>query len=137
MKQRIINLVAVLGIAVLSVAGTSVLPSSSVYAGDVDPTKQAREGLTAVGGGGEKNQLRPQLKTVINVLLFIVGAVSVIMIVIGGFKYVISNGDSTAVASAKNTILYAVIGLVVALLAFAIVNFVLTSFTPGSPDASD
>ena len=68
-------------------------------------------------------------KTITNVLLFLIGAVSVIMLIIGGIRYTISGGDSTAVTSAKNTILYAVIGIIVALLAYAIVNFVLGSFT--------
>ncbi len=67
-------------------------------------------------------------KTVVNTMLFILGIVAVIMIVIGGIRYVVSNGDSAAVAGAKNTILYAVIGLVVAILAYAIVNFVVTTF---------
>src|SRR5690606_12035408 len=52
------------------------------------------------------------VKTIINVLLYTVGAVSIIMIIVGGFKYVTSGGDSTGVTSAKNTILYSVIGLV-------------------------
>ena len=68
--------------------------------------------------------------TIINVLLFIIGAISVIMLIIGGIRYTLSGGDSGAVTSAKNTILYAIIGLVVAFLAFAIVNFVLGTFTP-------
>ncbi|NLA42691.1 hypothetical protein GX865_00830 [Candidatus Saccharibacteria bacterium] len=63
-----------------------------------------------------------------NVLLFIVGAISVIMIIIGGLRYVISGGDSTNVSAAKNTILYAIIGIVISLLAYAIVNFVLEAF---------
>lgn len=67
-------------------------------------------------------------QTVANVLLFIVGAVSVIMLIVGGIRYTISQGDSGAVTSAKNTILYAIIGIVVSLLAFAVVNFVITSF---------
>lgn len=66
--------------------------------------------------------------TITNVLLFLVGAISVIMLIIGGIRYTISGGDSTAVTSAKNTILYAVIGIIVSLLAYAIVNFVLGSF---------
>lgn len=65
--------------------------------------------------------------TIVNILLFIIGAVSVIMLIIGGIKYTVSGGDSTAITSAKNTILYAIIGLVVAFLAFAAVNWVLTS----------
>lgn len=67
-------------------------------------------------------------KTVTNVLLFIIGAISVIMLIIGGIRYVVSGGDSGAVTSAKNTILYAVVGIVVAILAYALVNFVVTSF---------
>ncbi len=67
-------------------------------------------------------------QTVTNVLLFIIGAVSVIMLIIGGIRYTVSQGDQGAVTSAKNTILYAIIGLVVAILAYAAVNFVITSF---------
>lgn len=70
-------------------------------------------------------------KTVTNVLLFIIGAISVIMLIIGGIRYVVSGGDSGAVTSAKNTILYAVVGIVVAILAYALVNFVITSFAAG------
>lgn len=64
------------------------------------------------------------IKNVTNVLLFLVGAVSVIMLVLGGFKYVASNGNADQIKSAKNTILYAVIGLVVAIIAYAVVDFV-------------
>lgn len=65
--------------------------------------------------------------TIINVLLFVIGAVAVIMLIYGGIRYTISGGDSASVTAAKNTILYAIVGIVVALLAYAIVNFVLTS----------
>jgi multisubunit Na+/H+ antiporter MnhB subunit len=75
-------------------------------------------------GGGDGSIFQ----TVTNVLLFIIGAVSVIMLIIGGIRYTISQGDSAAVTSAKNTILYAIIGIVVAILAYAAVNFVITSF---------
>ncbi|WP_330272279.1 pilin [Lentzea sp. NBC_00516] len=66
------------------------------------------------------------LDAVINVLLFIIGAIAVVMIVIGGLRYVTSNGDSKAVAAAKETVIYSVIGLTIALISYAIVNFVLT-----------
>lgn len=70
--------------------------------------------------------------TITNVLLFIIGAIAVIMIVIGGLRYVISGGDSNQVTAAKNTILYAIVGIIVAILAYAVVNFVIGSFLPGS-----
>ncbi|MEP6710460.1 MAG: hypothetical protein ABJA64_01970 [Candidatus Saccharibacteria bacterium] len=67
-------------------------------------------------------------KIITNVLLFIIGAISVIMLIIGGIRYTVSGGDSAAVTSAKNTILYAIVGIIVALLAYALVNFVIGSF---------
>ncbi|MFZ1257926.1 MAG: hypothetical protein WAQ25_00460 [Candidatus Saccharimonas sp.] len=67
-----------------------------------------------------------------SVLLFIVGAIAVIMIVIGGLRYVISGGDASHVQAAKNTILYALVGVIVAILAYAAVNFVVNSFVPSS-----
>lgn len=69
--------------------------------------------------------------TITNVLLFIIGAIAVIMIVIGGIRYVVSGGDSSQITAAKNTILYAIVGIIVAILAYAAVNFVLQSFIPG------
>ena len=68
-------------------------------------------------------------QTITNVLLFIIGAISVIMLIIGGIRYVVSGGDSSAITSAKNTILYAVVGIVIAILAYALVNFVIESFS--------
>ena len=65
---------------------------------------------------------------IINTALFIIGVLSVIMLIYGGIRYTISAGDSKQVEAAKNTILYAIIGIIVALLAGAIVNFVLSSF---------
>lgn len=62
-----------------------------------------------------------------NTILLIVGLISVIMLVYGGLRYILSGGDSKKVTDAKNTVLYAIIGLIISLLAFAIVNFVLNS----------
>ena len=63
-------------------------------------------------------------RTVVNVLLFIVGAISVIMLIWGGIRYTTSGGNANSVTAAKNTIMYAIIGLVVAIFAYAIVNWV-------------
>lgn len=60
-----------------------------------------------------------------NVLIFLVGAIAVIMLIVGGLRYVISGGDPKNVEGAKNTIFYAIIGIVVAILAYAAVNFVI------------
>ncbi|MBO4812770.1 hypothetical protein J5491_01325 [Candidatus Saccharibacteria bacterium] len=71
-------------------------------------------------------------KQVTNTVLYIVGIIAVIMLIIGGIKYVVSGGDSKKVTDAKNTILYAIIGLIIAFLAFAIVNFVISALPSSS-----
>lgn len=99
-------------------------------AGAFDASIQS--GADAARGSDQTANLFGQtgiFRTITNVLLFVLGAVSVIMIIIGGLRYVISGGNSTAVTAAKNTILYAIVGVIVALLAYAIINFVLGSFS--------
>ena len=66
-------------------------------------------------------------KRIINIFSIVVGAVSVVMIIIGGFRYIISGGDSSGVSGAKNTILYAVVGLVIVLFAQVIIRFILSN----------
>ncbi len=72
-----------------------------------------------------------------NTVLYIVGIISVIMLIYGGLRYVISGGDSKKVTDAKNTILYAIIGLIVSILAFAIVNFVINAITGTTNNAAN
>lgn len=62
-----------------------------------------------------------------NTVLMVVGLISVIMLVYGGLRYITSGGDSKKVTDAKNTILYAIIGLIICVLSYAIVTFVLTT----------
>jgi len=69
------------------------------------------------------------IHTIVNLLSAIVGVVAVIMIIVGGFRYITSGGNDTSVTSAKNTILYAIIGLVVVALAQIIVRFTLSKLT--------
>lgn len=81
---------------------------------------------------GDETEAEDIVKRLINVFLYAIGALSVIMIIFSGFKYVNSRGDAEGVKSAKNTLTYSVTGLIVALLAFTIVNFVIESFNQTS-----
>lgn len=74
-----------------------------------------------------EDTLMPTIGTIINVALGVLGIVAVIVIIYGGFTYMTSSGDAAKITKAKNTIIYGVIGLVIALLAFAIVNFVISN----------
>ena len=89
-----------------------------------------RRGVQYTGDAGTdpaEGSLSTLVRKVLSVLSIVVGVVSVIMIIVGGFQYVISGGDSSKVGNAKNTILYAIIGLVIVAFAQIIVNFVLTT----------
>lgn len=92
-----------------------------------DARGEIREGFNQVGGNTETTPLSLRIKNIVNLFLYVIGVLSVIMIVVGGIRYTISAGDAGRIKAAKDTIMYAVIGLAVALFAYAIVNFVLTN----------
>lgn len=79
-------------------------------------------------GGCDPDALNSTVETIAETLIFLVGAVSVVVLIIAGLMYVTSAGNPEQTKRAKDAIIYAVVGLVVAILAFAIVNFVLGQF---------
>ncbi len=76
-------------------------------------------------GGSADTTINNLLTDIINIVSLVVGVVAVIMIIIGGLKYILSGGDSGNVTSAKNTVLFAIVGLVIVALAQFIVRFVI------------
>lgn len=76
---------------------------------------------------GDGSGIKKIAKNIVNLVSIVVGAVSILMIIYGGFRYITSGGDSGRVGTAKNTLIYAVIGLIVVALAQLIVNFVLST----------
>lgn len=97
------------------------------------PAQCVTSGTSAISEPQPKGQDAPtlgdEIHTIVNALLFILGAISVVTIVVGGIRYTTSGGDSSSIQAAKNTVLYSVVGLVIATLAYAIVNFVISSFS--------
>lgn len=112
---------------VASVLSVPLVATSPVAA--IDGTaQQACEGVRAAGGGNcGGNRFEDFMKSIVNILLFIIGTISVIMIIVGGLRYVLSGGDAGSIKAGKDTVIYAIIGLVVAIMAYAIVNFVISS----------
>jgi hypothetical protein len=114
-----------------------VIYAKPVLADCNNPTSNAEAvqcGSNNVGGGAKTGAqatkaVNNTITTVINILSVVGGIVAVVFIIIGGFRYITSAGDSSKVGSAKNTILYAVIGLVIVALAQIIVHFVLAKAT--------
>ena len=130
MKKVILNAIA----AVLMVFGLGTLATISPAHAEVI----CANGKTATSielcdewsgkdGISKNSDLMSILTIIINVIVGVVGFVAVVMIIIGGISFATSQGDTARTTKARNTILYGVVGLVVALLAFAIVNFVLSS----------
>ncbi len=116
-------------LAVLVTGLFTLLSSHALYAIS-DMSIQA--GVNAARGNSQPAELFGVggiFTTITNVLLFVVGALSVVMVIVGGLRYVVSGGNSTAVTGAKNTILYAIVGILVAFLAYAAVNFLLGSLS--------
>ena len=115
-------------LAVFGLVAVPLVPAATTFAAD-SPVDSIEEGLKGAGGSdANQDDLKKNIQTVVNVLLFILGAIAVIVIIIGGIRYTTSNGDPGQTKAAKDTILYAVIGLIVAILAYAIVSFVLNAF---------
>jgi len=101
------------------------LCSGSAVNFSTDPNKQTDCDKTAGSGDSATNLA----KGIINVISLVVGAAAVIMLIFGGFRYVTSGGKQESVTSAKNTIIYAIIGLVIVALAQVVVQFVLNKTT--------
>lgn len=124
LQQKILSLVVATGLAV-----TGLFLAPAVNAACDSAAGCVSEGVTQVGPtGSSATSVGEIIKIVVNIMLFILGAVCVVMIVIGGIRYATSQGEQSSLSAAKNTILYAVVGLVVAIAAYAIVNFVIGQF---------
>lgn len=108
---------ALLGVAVVATLMTGRAMAFNVYDG-VNAARADGMPTELVGENGIFLQIT-------NTILYAVGIIAVVMLIWGGVRYIISGGDGKKVTDAKNTILYAILGLVVALLSYAIVNFVL------------
>jgi len=118
---------------------TIALSSSLVLApalASADFTSDACGGVSAIDSSAcdksNGNKLTSILKVVTNILSFIVGFVAVIMIIFSGFKYITAGGDSNGISSAKNSLIYAIVGLVIVAVAQVIVHVALTQASTAS-----
>jgi hypothetical protein len=131
--KRIILSIAILLSAVL---GSMALAPTHSYAADIGGSKdQVCKGLGEVVGdehsckSDSNSSFDKLINTIINFFSTIVGIVSVVMLMAGGFKYVTSGGDTSKVTSAKNTIIYAVVGIIVVAFSQTLVKFVIAKAT--------
>ncbi len=133
LRKKITAIVSSLVIAAIPVAA----PVAVYAASDIQNNLQCGTTLTVEGQGGcgdaintGTTTISDTIKKIVNIFSAIIGIVAVIMIIYGGFKYISSGGDSGNVTAAKNTIIYAVIGLIIVAMAQFIVQFVLGRLVP-------
>lgn len=128
-----VSVLSLLLIPALAPAAASAQIKEGVSCGtELDTSKITSGTATDCGsanGSDAETTIGRIVRLVINIFSWVVGLVAVIMIIVGGLKYITSGGDSGNVSGAKNTILFAVVGLIVVLLAQIVVKFVVTKVT--------
>lgn len=126
-KTVVASSAAVAGVA-LNAGVTYAAADKKIHCpGDYSKTVTDLSQCSNLDSNSNSNDLMTTVNTIINVIIGVIGFVAVVVIILGGVQYTTSAGNPDKVKKAKDTILYGIIGLVVALLAYAIVNFVLTS----------
>ena len=117
-------------LCVLSFGAIFIAPMQEVFA---DSRSQVCQGVNAAAGGTDcadgTSDINKIITTFLNLFSVVIGIVAVVMIMVGGFKYITAGGDSSNITSAKHTIIYALIGLVVVATAQFMVQFVLEKAT--------
>ena len=132
MKTLFKSLVAIItGVSIgMLVIGTPIASADTIGQGG------APGGVNAAKGTGVPTNFASGdgslIQKIINIMLYAIGVLSVIMLIFGGLRYVISGGQKEAVTAAKNTILYAVVGLLIAVFAYAFIHFILQFILGGS-----
>ncbi len=115
-------------IAVVFSIAIASLSTTFANASILDPacsSGNADKSAVCAGKGGSSNPVISNLEKITKIIAFVTGAAAVIMILIGSIQYVISNGDANRVSSAKNTIIYALVGVAVVALSASLIEFVL------------
>ena len=145
MIQKIRNTLIVLATMLLTFGAPAVAFSGAASAACTDSQHNINAGTNAAFGtdscdvtnsSNSNLSIATIAKNAVNILSLIVGIIAVIMIVYGGLRYITSGGDSGNVGNAKNTIIYAIVGLLIVALAQVIVHFVLTAAFQGTVSAS-
>ena len=129
LTKIILSIATILGVITLPISSDSYAATcgDGTAAGEAQCSINAGETGSTTSSTTNKNTIYDTVGTVISVMLFIVGIICVIMIIWGGINYVTSSGASDQTKRARDTIVYALVGLVVAMVSWALVNWVFTS----------
>lgn len=126
LKRNILNMITVLALTLVP-AATLAGTAYAAPCGHTDAAQKVLEGVGQTGNDCNDKPVDNAFATVVKILSIVTGVVAVIAIIYGGFKYITSGGDANKVGAAKNTVLYALVGLAVAGLAQILVHLVIST----------
>lgn len=126
MKQLFISTIPLLFLTLFGINALLVTPIAYADTDICNNSQVPKDVRAASGCDGEVNELPDSIENIVSAVIVVAGIVAVIFIIVGGVQYMTSSGDPSKTKKAKDTILYACIGLVICALAFAIVNFVIS-----------
>lgn len=134
MKQIILSLITIMTLTLAPVgllAGTAMAapPPDSCPDKPGDAKTQILLGINQTGNNCSDDRLKGTIAAIVAIISYVAGVVAVIMVLVSGFKFMTSAGDAGKTASARSTLIYAMIGIAVAALAQFIVQFVLSTAT--------
>ncbi len=130
MKKILIGLLSGVLMVMLGVGSPMVYAENSETNDDLICDSLESEELKAAAGCGTKGTVPDVLSVAINVVISVMGIAAVVVIMYGGFLLLTSTGDAAKVTKGRRVIIYAVVGLVVAILAYVIVNFISSATAP-------
>lgn len=113
--------------AIAAIVAPQIILASSSNLVFADAKTQIESAVNEVGGNENKTDAKGFIGNIIKTMFFVVGVLAVIVIIFAGVTFVVSAGNSQTIQKAKTTIIYAVVGLAVSILSYAIVNFVVGS----------
>jgi hypothetical protein len=129
MKRTALTILTVLSIALVPAAvfGSGIASAACPAVTSAStPKDQVLNSVGEAGGNCSEDQVTNSISAAVTILSYVAGVVAIIMIILSGFRYTTSGGDSGKIASAKNTLIYALVGIVIAVLAQFLVRFVIT-----------
>jgi ABC-type Fe3+ transport system permease subunit len=125
--KRKLQILITMALMLVTLSAQAIVPATTLACGSGgnDPKNQVLIGVGGSANECDSSRVGSVLGTVVSILGWVLGIVAVIMIIVAGFKYVTSGGDAQKAGSAKNTLVYALIGVVIAALAQFLVHFVI------------
>lgn len=125
MKSKLLNIITLLTLVLTPATVLAPVAFAAGSCGSANTSKgQVLQGIGQTGSDCDDKPVKSAFASIVQILSFVVGAVAIIMIIVSGFRYITSGGDSAKVGTAKSALIYALVGIAVAALAQVLVHYI-------------